>query len=164
MTDESPKPGAAKGKRMAHDAYMNHVVLIGRARDIKVLDIVPKSGGPTIKRLAFVIGVRKPPTFMYSEYYWVQCWKGLAVRLEKHLTTNTLVAVHGRLEAANFKNKFGNWVKTVRVRADSVQFLRKPKGEEIPDVVPEAIDDLEFDDDLIDDAADASAEEFGGSE
>lgn len=125
---------------------MNKVILIGRLTKDPELKFTPGSG---IAVSNFTLAVDRNYVSQdgkkETDFIPIICWRKLAEVVANNLTKGRLVAVAGSIQTSSYTAQNGEKRYKIEVVAESVQFLDRAKGNDIPDGFTEVTDgDIPF--------------------
>ena len=104
---------------------MNTVVLIGRLTKDPELT---KTESTSIGRFTLAVDREGKNNSDKADFIWITCFGAQAETVNKYLAKGRQVAVLGRIQTGNYKNKEGETVYTTDVVANRVEFLGSPGG------------------------------------
>jgi single-strand DNA-binding protein len=110
------------------DINVNRVVLVGRLTHDPELRALP-SGTSVCELQVACNSSRKDPSGGYREkpnYFTVSAYGGAAESANRYLSRGSRVAIDGRLEWQEWETHDGRKRQSVKILADTVQFLDSP--------------------------------------
>lgn len=111
---------------------MNTVCLIGRLVADPEMKYTPSGVAVATTRIAVNRSQKGDDGKMIADFFDLTLWNKAAEFASQYLGKGRLVAVHGSLQQNNWTDQSGVKRNTVKITANEIQGLDRPKGQQQP--------------------------------